>query len=70
MNQPLRYVAMVFAVLLSAGEAVALDTALSPRYIAGKIGVSAMSATTLPRQHGQPFPLQSQMLTTQSCRSE
>jgi len=44
MNQPVRYVAMVFAILISTGEAFALDTLLSPLYIAGKIGVSAMSA--------------------------
>jgi len=44
MNQPIRYVAMVIALLISAGEAFALDTLLSPLYIAGKVGVSAMSA--------------------------
>jgi opacity protein-like surface antigen len=44
MNQPVRYVAMVFAILISTGEAFALDTLLSPLYIAGKVGVSAMSA--------------------------
>ena len=44
MNQPVRYVAMVVAILISAGEAFALDTVLSPLYIAGKVGVSAMSA--------------------------
>jgi opacity protein-like surface antigen len=38
---------MVFAILLSAGEAFALDTALSPLYIAGKIGVSAMSTNDI-----------------------
>lgn len=47
MNQPVRYVAMVFALLFSTGEAFALDTLLSPLYIAGKIGVSAMSASDI-----------------------
>ncbi len=47
MNQPVRYVAMVFAILISTGEAFALDTLLSPLYIAGKVGVSAMSANDI-----------------------
>lgn len=47
MNQPVRYAAMVFAILISTGEAFALDTLLSPLYIAGKIGVSAMSASDI-----------------------
>jgi opacity protein-like surface antigen len=47
MNQPVRYVAMVFAILISTGEAFALDTLLSPFYISGKIGVSAMSANDI-----------------------
>jgi opacity protein-like surface antigen len=38
---------MVFAILISTGEAYALDTVLSPLYIAGKIGVSAMSASDI-----------------------
>jgi len=52
MNQPVRYVAMVFAVLISTGEAFALDTLLSPLYIAGKIGVSAMSANDIANTSG------------------
>lgn len=47
MNQAVRYVALAFAVLLSAEEASALDTPLSPLYIAGKIGVSAMAASDI-----------------------
>jgi opacity protein-like surface antigen len=47
MNQPVRYVAMVFALLISTGEAFALDTLLSPLYIGGKIGVSLMSANDI-----------------------
>jgi len=47
MNQPVRYVAMAFAILLSPGEALALDTLLSPLYIAGKIGVSMMAASDI-----------------------
>jgi opacity protein-like surface antigen len=52
MNQPIRYVAMVVAILISAGEAFALDTLLSPLYIAGKIGVSAMSASDIANTSG------------------
>lgn len=52
MNQPVRYVAMVVAILISAGEAFALDTVLSPLYIAGKIGVSAMSASDIANTSG------------------
>ncbi len=52
MNQPVRYVAMVFAILISTGEAFALDTALSPLYISGKIGVSAMSASDIANTSG------------------
>ncbi|MGH7180712.1 MAG: outer membrane protein [Nitrospiraceae bacterium] len=47
MNQTIRYVAMVFAILISTEEAFALDTLLSPLYIAGKIGVSAMAANDI-----------------------
>jgi len=47
MNQTVRYVAMVFAILISTEEAFALDTLLSPLYIAGKIGVSAMAANDI-----------------------
>jgi outer membrane immunogenic protein len=47
MNQPVRYLAMALAILLFTGEALALDTLLSPLYIAGKIGVSAMSANDI-----------------------
>ncbi|MEK6670495.1 MAG: outer membrane beta-barrel protein [Nitrospirota bacterium] len=57
MNQPVRYVAMVVAILISAGEAFALDTALSPLYISGKIGVSAMSANDIAKTSGTAFPL-------------
>ena len=52
MNQPVRYVAMVVAILISAGEAFALDTVLSPLYISGKIGVSAMSADDIANTSG------------------
>ena len=52
MNQPVRYVAMVVAILISAGEAFALDTVLSPLYTAGKIGVSAMSASDISNTSG------------------
>ncbi len=44
MNQAIRYVALAFVALFSAEEASALDTPLSPLYIAGKIGGSAMAA--------------------------
>ena len=47
MNHALRYIALAFAVLISAEEASALDTALSPLYIAGKIGISAMAASDI-----------------------
>jgi|CXWL01.1.fsa_nt_gi opacity protein-like surface antigen len=57
MNQSVRYVAMVVAILISTGEALALDTALSPLYIAGKIGVSAMSANDIAKTAGTAFPL-------------
>jgi opacity protein-like surface antigen len=57
MNQPVRYIAMVVAILLSAGEAGALDTLLSPLYIAGKIGVSAMAANDIAKTAGTAFPL-------------
>ncbi len=57
MNQPVRYVAMVVAILISAGEAFALDTVLSPLYIAGKIGVSAMSANDIAKTAGTAFAL-------------
>ena len=52
MNQPVRYVAMVVAILISTGEAFALDTLLSPLYLAGKIGVSAMSADDIANTSG------------------
>jgi opacity protein-like surface antigen len=48
---------MVFAILISTGEAFALDTLLSPLYIAGKIGVSAMSANDIAKTSGTAFPL-------------
>ena len=47
MNQPIRYIALVFAILISTEEAFALDTFFSPVYIAGKIGVSAMTASDI-----------------------
>jgi opacity protein-like surface antigen len=47
MNQAIRYVALAFVALLSAEEALALDTPLSPLYIAGKIGGSAMAASDI-----------------------
>jgi hypothetical protein len=73
MNQPVRYVAMVFALLISAGEAFALDTVLSPLYISGKVGVSVMQQTILRTHRGsardkQPHPSLRQILTTPSCR--
>ncbi|NWF73713.1 MAG: porin family protein [Nitrospirae bacterium] len=52
MNQPVRYVAMVFAILISTGEAFALDTLLSPLYISGKVGVSAMAASDITNTSG------------------
>ncbi len=52
MNQPVRYVAMVVAILIYTGEAFALDTLLSPLYISGKIGVSAMSANDIANTSG------------------
>ena len=44
MNHWVRYVAIVFVLSISTGEAVALDTLLSPLYISGKVGASLMSA--------------------------
>ena len=57
MNQPVRYIAMVVAILISTGEAFALDTVLSPLYISAKIGVSAMSANDIAKTSGTVFPL-------------
>lgn len=47
MNQTVRYVTMVLAVLVSTEQVFALDTYLSPFYLSGKFGVSAMTASDI-----------------------